>query len=87
MGFQTFFKRATARAAKAKIPITAFAVMSFLLTTSAVPVYAAELPEFIGEAVDMLRILVFAIGGGLGLWGIINLLEGYGNDSATLISM
>ncbi len=35
--------------------------------------------EFFGEAVDVLKILVFALGGGLGVWGIINLMEGYGN--------
>ena len=29
----------------------------------------------------LLKILVTAIGAGLGEWGVINLLEGYGNDN------
>lgn len=37
--------------------------------------------EFFASAVDTLSTVVIAIGGGLGLWGIINLLEGYGNDN------
>ena len=37
--------------------------------------------EFFGEAVNVLQTLVIALGAGLGGWGIINLLEGYGNDN------
>ena len=37
--------------------------------------------EFFAESVDTLSILVIAIGAGLGVWGVINLLEGYGNDN------
>ncbi len=37
--------------------------------------------EFFSSAIDTLRILVIALGAGLGAWGIINLLEGYGNDN------
>ncbi len=29
----------------------------------------------------MLKVLVIAIGCGLAVWGVINLLEGYGNDN------
>jgi len=36
---------------------------------------------FFTTAVDTLKILVIAIGAGLGAWGLINLLEGYGNDN------
>lgn len=36
---------------------------------------------FFNEAIDILKILVIALGGGLGIWGVINLLEGYGNDN------
>jgi len=78
---KTATKNAAARVASAKCMITTLALLMFLTVATAVPVYAAGLPAFIGEAVDMLRILVFAIGGGLALWGIINLLEGYGNDN------
>ena len=32
--------------------------------------------EFFGEAINTLSILVTALGAGLGVWGIVNLLEG-----------
>ena len=37
--------------------------------------------EFFTSAIDVLKNLVIALGAGLGAWGIINLLEGYGNDN------
>lgn len=37
--------------------------------------------EFFGEAIDVLRLLVIAIGGGFIVWGGINLAEGYGSDN------
>ena len=36
---------------------------------------------FFNSAVDVLQTLVIALGAGLGIWGVINLLEGYGNDN------
>ncbi|MBT2146420.1 hypothetical protein KK437_02295 [Clostridioides difficile] len=36
--------------------------------------------EFL-HAVNVLKILVMAVGAGLGAWGVINLMEGYGNDN------
>lgn len=37
--------------------------------------------EFFNSAIDVLQTLVIALGAGLGIWGVINLLEGYGNDN------
>ena len=37
--------------------------------------------EFFAASIDVLKTLVIALGAGLGVWGIINLLEGYGNDN------
>ena len=37
--------------------------------------------EFFNSAIDVLQTLVIALGAGLGVWGVINLLEGYGNDN------
>ena len=37
--------------------------------------------EFFNSAVTVLQTLVVALGAGLGIWGAINLLEGYGNDN------
>jgi hypothetical protein len=36
---------------------------------------------FFSSAVTVLQTLVIAIGAGLGIWGVVNLLEGYGNDN------
>ena len=36
---------------------------------------------FFGEAVTTLSTLVIALGAGLGVWGVVNLLEGYGQDN------
>ncbi|MCX4372828.1 MAG: Maff2 family protein [Dysosmobacter sp.] len=36
---------------------------------------------FFTSAVDVMKTLVIALGAGLGVWGIVNLLEGYGNDN------
>ncbi len=37
--------------------------------------------EFFSSAVEVLQTLVIAPGGGLCVWGGINLLEGYGQDN------
>ena len=37
--------------------------------------------EFFNSAVGVLQTLVVAMGAGLGIWGVINLLEGYGQDN------
>ena len=45
--------------------------------------FAAErsFMEFFNSAIGVLQTLVIALGAGLGIWGVINLLEGYGNDN------
>jgi len=43
--------------------------------------------EFFTSAVDVLQTLVIALGAGLGIWGVINLLEGYGNDNRALLNI
>ena len=40
-----------------------------------------EVMGFFSSAISILQTLVSAIGAGLGVWGVINLLEGYGNDN------
>lgn len=37
--------------------------------------------DFFVQAVNVLQILVMAVGAGLGAGGVINLMEGYGNDN------
>ena len=40
-----------------------------------------NLMAFFNSAVTVLQTLVVALGAGLGIWGAVNLLEGYGNDN------
>ena len=37
--------------------------------------------EFFNSAVGVLQTLVIALGAGLAVWGVVNLMEGYGNDN------
>lgn len=37
--------------------------------------------SFFTSAVGILQTLVIAIGAGIGVWGAINLMEGYGQDN------
>lgn len=37
--------------------------------------------QFFSSAIDTLQTLVVALGAGLGVWGVVNLLEGYSSDN------
>ena len=37
--------------------------------------------EFFNSVIEVLQTLVVALGVGLGGWGIIKMMEGYGNDN------
>lgn len=43
--------------------------------------------EFFNSAVDVLKTLVVALGAGLGVWGAVNLMEGYGGDNPSAYPM
>ena len=44
-------------------------------------IWEKAIMAFFNSAVTVLQTLVIALGAGLGIWGAINLLEGYGNDN------
>jgi len=44
-------------------------------------IWENKLMAFFTSAISILQTLVVAIGAGLAVWGVINLLEGYGNDN------
>ena len=44
-------------------------------------VYITHMNAFLTQSITTLQTVVTAIGGGLSAWGVINLLEGYGNDN------
>ena len=37
--------------------------------------------QFFASAITTFQTLVIALGAGLGTWGVVNLLEGYGSDN------
>ena len=41
----------------------------------------SNMMAFLNSSITTLQTVVTAIGGGLAVWGVINLLEGYGNDN------
>ena len=43
--------------------------------------------EFFNQSITVLQTLVVAIGAGLGVWGVVNLMEGYGNDNPGAMSV
>ena len=51
----------------------------FMSVSKKIP--AKNIMAFFQSAVGVLQTLVIALGAGLGIWGAINLLEGYGNDN------
>lgn len=44
-------------------------------------ILVSELMSFFTTAVTTLQTLVIDLGAGLAVWGVINLMEGYGNDN------
>lgn len=59
--------------------MAAFCVCAGSLT--AICVLVLSRMDFFNSAVTVLETLVIALGAGLGVWGVINLMEGYGNDN------
>ena len=63
-------------------------VAGVMATTCATQVFAADgatgvvdTSSFITTACTVLKSVICLIGGGVSLWGVVNLLEGYGNDN------
>lgn len=56
-----------------------FLLESFFFINAAI--WRKTTMEFFNQAITVLQTLVVAIGAGLGVWGVVNLMEGYGNDN------
>ena len=54
-----------------------FGIVFFIITA----IWRKTTMEFFNQAITVLQTLVVAIGAGLGVWGVVNLMEGYGNDN------
>ena len=53
----------------------------FILWWAAGKLTSVNTMAFFSSSIQILQTLVTAIGAGLGVWGVVNLLEGYGNDN------
>ncbi len=66
---------------KAIAKTVASASAASMLAVSAFAEGGGAMPSFFSSALDVLKTVVILIGGGLAVWGVINLLEGYSNDN------
>lgn len=73
------------RAKKVIFIITAMSCLFILGCMSAsalnTNVGAINYSNFISKTVTVIKTLLILIGAGLALWGVVNLIEGYGNDN------
>ena len=60
-------------------------IAGVIATTGAMQAFAAtgevDTSSFISTACTVLKSVICLIGAGVGVWGVVNLLEGYGNDN------
>ena len=54
-----------------------FGIVHFIIAA----IWRNNTMEFFNQSITVLQTLVVAIGAGLGVWGVVNLMEGYGNDN------
>ena len=71
-----FAKKATMFATIAGVMASTCATQAFAAGTGEV-----DTSSFITTACTVLKSVICLIGGGVGVWGIVNLLEGYGSDN------
>ena len=69
-------KKATMFATIAGVMASTCATQAFAAGTGEV-----DTSSFITTACTVLKSVICLIGGGVSLWGVVNLLEGYGNDN------
>lgn len=65
-----------------KVIAVVFSALS-IVTTGMTAAFAADVDPsgFITSAMTVLKAVIILIGAGLGVWGVVNLIEGYGNDN------
>ncbi len=82
---KNFVKKIADRANGVKKAIAKTVASASAASMLAVSAFAEEgggaMPSFFSSALDVLKTVVILIGGGLAVWGVINLLEGYSNDN------
>ena len=81
----TFFLRKCIYTVYNSEPILTATVMSSMAAMCTTQAFAAtgevDTSSFISTACTVLKSVICLIGAGVGVWGVVNLLEGYGNDN------
>lgn len=74
----------------AKKAVMMAAVAGVMANTCMTQAFAAtgevDTSSFISTACTVLKSVICLIGAGVGVWGVVNLLEGYGNDNRAMRS-
>lgn len=65
-----------------KVILNVTVILAMCAFTTITACAAINTTSFINKATDALKTVIILIGAGLGIWGIVNLLEGYGSDNA-----
>lgn len=74
--------KACTRSKKAIRFLTTMCVMATVFTVHAsAATGVVDTSSFITTACTVLKSVICLIGAGVGVWGVVNLLEGYGNDN------
>lgn len=60
---------------------TALLMMSVSVSAKTGSLSGDDAKGFFDDASDALGTVIILIGAGVGVWGVVNLLEGYGNDN------
>lgn len=67
-----------------KISVAVISALT-IMAMAAMTVFAAsgkvDTTDFINKTVTVLQSVISLIGAGLAVWGVVNLIEGYGNDN------
>lgn len=69
----------------AKKAIAVITIAMCIMAMAAMTVFAAgtvSTTDFINKATTVLQAVISLIGAGLAVWGVVNLIEGYGGDNA-----
>jgi hypothetical protein len=63
------------------VAISCLFVLGICSASASTIVGAIDYSNFISKAATALKAVIILIGAGLGVWGVVNLIEGYGNDN------
>lgn len=63
------------------VAITALCIMTMATVSAFAASGTVDPTNFIKNAMTVLKSVICLIGGGLGIWGVVNLIEGYGSDN------